>query len=191
MPKRKIKEGTPRKNFFQRLGKRDLLLPPIIIGVAVIFGLVFTQIVPPPEILSVCLKAHTLDSYNVYPRVQLFVDNKQYLLPDNVGKQIIDGKECLKPIHTDSIGDTLHVQYIRPVHLSLPDLMKIYSYDNKTVNLVDNSTGKYVNNTLELADYDIQYSYYSDQGEFTTILNSSQFPPFSNAFFGRIDFIPK
>jgi hypothetical protein len=69
--------------------------------------------------------------------------------------------------------------------------MKIYSYDNKTVDLVDNSTGEYVDSTLELADYDIQYSYYSDQGEFTKIENSGEFPPFSNAFFGRIDFIPK
>jgi hypothetical protein len=174
------------------LGKKDLLLPPIIIGAAVLFGLVFTQIVPPPEILSVCLKAHSLDSYNVYPRVQLFVDGKQYLLPGSVGKQPNEnGEECLKPIHTDSVGDTLHVQYIRPVQLSLPDLMKIYSYDNKTVTLVDNSTGKYVNSTLELSDYDIQYSYYSDQGEFTKIVNSSQFPPFSNTFFGKIDFISK
>ena len=92
MPKRKIKEDTPRKNFFQKMGKKDLLLPPIIIGAAVLFGLVFTQIVPPPEILSVCLKAHSLDSYNVYPRVQLFVDNKQYLFPDNVGRQLVEGR---------------------------------------------------------------------------------------------------
>lgn len=173
------------------MGKKQLLILPIVIGVSVLFGLVFTQIVPPPEILSVCLKAHTLDSYNVYPRVQLFVDNKQYLFPDAIGKQLQEGEECLKPIHTDSIGDTLHVQYIRPVHLSLPDLMKIYSMDNKTIDLVDNSTGKYVNETLDLDNYDIQYSYYSDQGEFTKIVNSSQFPPFSNTFFGRIDFIPK
>jgi hypothetical protein len=69
VPKRKIREGAPKKNFFQRIGKKDLLLPPIIIGAAVLFGLVFTQIVPPPEIRSVCLKAHNLDSYNVYPRV--------------------------------------------------------------------------------------------------------------------------
>jgi hypothetical protein len=191
VPKRKIKEGTPKKNFFQRIGKKDLLLPPIIIGAAVLFGLVFTQVVPPPEILSVCLKAHSLDSYNVYPRVLLYVDNKHYLFPDTVGKQPKDGKECMRPIHTDSIGDTLHVQYIRPVQLSLPDLMKIYSYDNKTIEMVDNSSGKYVNTTLELSDYDIRYSYYSDKGEFTTIINNSQFPPFSNTFLGRIDFISK
>ncbi|WP_172602259.1 hypothetical protein [Candidatus Nitrosocosmicus franklandus] len=193
MPKRKIKEGAPRKNFFQKLGKKDLLLPPIIIGAAVLFGLVFTQIVPPPEILSVCLKAHSLDSYNVYPRVQIFVDGKQYLLPGNVGKQPNEkGEECLKPIHTDSVGDTLHVQYIRPVQLSLPDLMEIYAYDNKTVTLVENTTaGNYVNSTLELSDYDIQYSYYSDKGGFTKIVNSSQFPPFSNTFFGKIDFVSK
>ena len=78
-----------------------------------------------------------------------------------------------------------------PVQLSLPDLMKIYSYDNKTVAIVDNSTGKYVNSTLQLADYDIQYSYYSDQNEFTKIVNSIQFPPFSNSFFGKIDFVSK
>lgn len=191
VPKRKIREQAPKKNFFQKMGKKDLLLPPIIIGAAVLFGLVFTQIVPPPQVLSVCLKAHNLDSYNVYPRVQLFVDNKQYLFPDTLGKQPKEGKECMRPIHTDSVGDTLHVQYIRPVQLSLPDLMKVYSYDNKTLEVVDNASGKYVNSTLDLADYNIGYSYYSDKGEFTKIVNNSQFPPFSNTFFGRIDFISK
>lgn len=184
MPKRKIREETPRK---RRMGKKDLLLPPVIIGVAVLFGLVFTQFVPPPEILSVCLKAHTLDSYNVYPRVLVYMDDKQYLFPDTIGKQLKDGEECLKPIHTDSIGDTLHVQYIRPVQLSLPDLMEIYSYDDKTIDIIDNSTGEYTNRTIELDEYDISYSYYSEEGKFTSIENSSQFPPFSNTFVGRID----
>lgn len=44
VPKRKIREQAPKKNFFQKMGKKDLLLPPIIIGAAVLFGLVFTQI---------------------------------------------------------------------------------------------------------------------------------------------------
>ena len=191
VPKRKIREEAPKKNFFKKMGKKDLLLPPIIIGAAVLFGLVFTQIVPPPQVLSVCLKAHNLDSYNDYPRVQLFVDNKQYLFPDSVGKQPKDGKECMRPIRTDSIGDTLHVQYIRPVQLSLLDLMKVYSFDNKTVQMVDNSSGKYTNTTLDLSDYNTNFSYYSDKGEFTKIVNNSQFPPFSNSFFGRIDFVSK
>jgi hypothetical protein len=97
----------------------------------------------------------------------------------------------MRPIHTDSVGDTLHVQYIRPVQLSLLDLMKVYSYDNKTLEVVDNASGKYVNSTIDLENYNIGYSYYSDKGEFTKIVNNSQFPPFSNTFFGRIDFISK
>jgi hypothetical protein len=187
VPKRKIKEETPKK----KMGKKEMIILPAIIGAAVLIGFVITHFFPPPNVLSVCLKAHTLDPYNVYPRVQLFVDNKQYLFPDTLGKQLNQGKNCLHVIHTDSIGDILHVQYIRPIKLSMPELIEIYSYNNKTIDVIDNSTGNLVNKTLDLPKFDIGYSYYSEEGKFTKINNITNIPPFSNSFFGRIDLVSK
>jgi hypothetical protein len=187
VPKRKIKEAIPRK----KMGKKELILLPAVIVVAVLIGFVITHFFPPPNVLSVCLKAHNLDPYNVYPRVMLYVDSKQYLFPDTLGKQLIKGKECLHPIHADYVGDLLHVQYIRPVKLSMPDLMKVYSNDNQTIKIIDNSTGKYLNKTLDLSKFSIGYSYYSIKGNFTKVGNVENLPPFSNSFLGRIDLISK
>ncbi len=187
MPKRKIKEAIPRK----KMGKKELIVLPAVIVVAISIGFVITHFFPPPNILSVCLKAHNLDPYNVYPRVWLYVDNKQYLFPDTLGKQVIKGKECLHPIHADDVGDLLHVQYIRPVKLSMPDLMKVYATDKQIIDIIDNSTGKYLNRTLDLSKFNIGYSYYSVQGNFTKIGKVENLPPFSNSFLGRIDLISK
>lgn len=187
MPKRKIKEKRPKR----KMGKKDILILPGVIGAAVLIGFVITHFFPPPNVLSVCLKAHNLDPYNVYPRVQLFVDNKQYLFPDTVGKNIEQGKECVHAIHTDSVGDILHVQYIRPIKLSMPDLMQVYSSGNKSIDIIDNSTGNPINRTLDLDKYNVNYSYYSVEGNFTKIGNQTDMPPFSNAFFGRIDLSSK
>jgi hypothetical protein len=187
VPKRKIKEATPRK----RMGKKDLFLLPAVIGGAILIGFIITHFFPPPNVLSVCLKAHNLDPYNVYPKVQLFVDNKQYLFPDTLGKGIEKGKECLKVIHADFVGDLLHVQYIRPIKLSMPDLMQIYSPDTKTIIVIDNSTGKYLKRTLDLSKFNLNYSYYSVTGNFTKINKAADSPPFSNSFLGRIDLVSK
>ncbi len=187
MPKRKIKEETPKK----KMGKKDMLILPGVIGAAVLIGFIVTFFFPPPNVLDVCLKAHVLDPYNVYPRVQLFVDTNQYLFPDALGKQLNQGKDCLHVIHADSVGEILHVQYIRPIKLSMLDLMQIYSYDNKTIDIIDNSTGNLVNRTLDLSEFNIDYSYYSEEGKFTKIINFTNIPPFSNSFFGRIDLVSK
>lgn len=187
MPKRKIKEERPKR----KMGKKDILILPGVIGAAVLIGFVITHFFPPPNVLSVCLKAHNLDPYNVYPRVQLFVDNKQHLFPDTLGKTIEKGKECVHAIHTDSVGDILHVQYIRPIKLSMPDLMQVYSSDGKSIDIIDNSTGNLINRTLDLDKFNVNYSYYSEEGNFTKIGNQTDMPPFSNAFFGRIDLSSK
>jgi hypothetical protein len=187
MPKRKIKEDKPRK----KMGKKEILIPPLIIGVSVLIGIVFMQFVPPPNPVDVCLKAHNVDSFNVYPRVQLFVDGNQYYLPSDLGKQPKDNKECLRVIHSDSVGEMLHVEFIRPLQLSMAELMKIYSPDGKTINVVDNSTGNALNKTLDLGDYSIAYSYYSENGAFTKVDNITKIPPFSNNFVGRINFTSK
>lgn len=187
MPKRKIKEAVPRK----KMTIKDIIILPAVIVIAVSIGFVITHFFPPPDVLSVCLKIRDADPYNVYPRVLLFVDGKQYVFPDTLGKTIEKGKECLHVIRADYVGNLLHVQYIRPLKLSLPDLMKIYSTDNKTINVIDNSTGKYLNKTLDLSKFNIGYSYYSVQGNFTKVSNINNLPPFSNTFLGRIDLSSK
>ena len=48
-----------------------------------------------------------------------------------------------------------------------------------------------LNKTINLSNYNISYSYYSVQGNFTKINNTGTMPPFSNAFFGRIDLVSK
>ena len=51
----------------------------------------------------------------------LFVDNKQYVFPDTLGKTIEKGKECMHAIRADYVGNLLHVQYIRPCKIVMPD----------------------------------------------------------------------
>ena len=187
MPKRKVKEAVPRK----KMTLKDIVILPAVIVIAVSVGFVITHFFPPPNVLSVCLKDRDLDPYNAYPRVQLFVDHKQYYFPDTLGKTVENGKECLHVIRADYVGNMLHVQYIRPIKLTMSDLMKIYSPDNKIINVVDNSTGKYLNKTVDLSKFDTQYSYYTVKGKFAKVNDTSNLPPFSNTFLGRIDLISK
>lgn len=170
---------------------KNLILLPAVIVASVLAGFVITHFFPPPNVLSVCLKTRDADPYNVYPRVLLYVDNKQYLFPNTLGTSIEKGKECLHVIRADFPGDLLHVQYIRPIQLSLPDLMKIYAQNGNVVEAVDNSTGKLLNKTIDLSKYNIKYSYYSVKGNFTKINGTENIPPFSNTFLGRIDLISK
>jgi hypothetical protein len=156
MPKRKVKEEKPRK----KISKKQILLPPIMVGVATLVGILIMHFVPPPPILDVCLKKHAADTFNVYPRIKIIVDGQTKLLPDNIGRLLKDGKECLHVIHTDAIGDTLHIQYVRPVRLTVDDFMKIYSYDNRTISVIDNSTGIPDKQVLTIQDFNIEYSYF-------------------------------
>lgn len=175
MPKRRFKPVKPSK----KVTKKQLLIPPVMIGIATLAGIIIMQFSPPPPVLDICLKAHDRDPFNLYPVVQIFVDGDQKLLPDTVGKEIKEGKECLHIIHTDEIGEHLHVQYIRPIRLSMDDFMNIYSKDNKTITVVDNNTKAFTEEILDLDKYDIQYSYYSENNEFTTVSNSTLMPPFT------------
>ena len=65
MPKRKIKEAVPRK----KMSIKELIIPSGSYSYCGLYGFVITHFFPPPDVLSVCLKAHNLDPYNVYPRV--------------------------------------------------------------------------------------------------------------------------
>jgi hypothetical protein len=187
MPKRKVKEEKPRK----KLGKKQILLPPVMVGAATLVGILIMQFVPPPPVLDICLKEHAADTFNVYPRIEIIVDGQMKLMPDNIGKIWKEGKECLRVIHTDAIGDALHIQYVRPIRLTIDDFMKIYSYDNRTITVLDNSTGIPKKEVLTLKDFNIEYSYFSEKGEFTRVSKSSDIPPFTNDLVVRFQLISK
>ncbi len=183
MPKRKVKEEKPPK----RLGKKEVLIPPLAMGVSLLVSLVIIpHFAPPPTPTKICLKSST-DAFNLYPRIQIFVDGKQNLLPDGIGNNTVNGKECLHVIHTDRAGSMIHVEYIRPIRLTMADFMKIYSPDNKTISVVDNSSGTPHTKTLNLENYNVHYSYYSEKGEFTKVNKLSGFPPFDNNMVARLE----
>ncbi len=184
MPKRKVKEEKPPK----RLGKKEVLIPPIAMGASLLVALVvIPHFAPPPIPTKICLKSQNADQFNLYPVVQVFVNGKQNFLPAGVGNSTVNGKECLHVIHTDGAGSRIHIEYIRPIRLTMADFMKIYSPDNKTIRLVDNSSGIPQTKNLSLLNYNIHYSYYSEKGEFTKVNRASDFPPFVNNMVARIE----
>lgn len=184
MPKRKIKEDKPRK----KMGKKQILIPPIIVGIATLSGFLIMHFFPAPSPIEVCLKSHR-DTFNVHSKIDLQVNGQKKFLPDNVGKSK-DGKECLRVIHTDNIGDQVHIQFVRPVRLTLNDFMKIYSEDNSTIQVVDNATGKNLYQNITLANYKVGYSYYSED-RFVTINNLTTSPALSDTFLGKISLVSK
>lgn len=191
MPKRKIKEEKPKK----KLGKKELLIAPIAMGAATLVALVIIPtFAPPPNPAEVCLKEgqHNIESFQLFPTIEVIVDGKQLMLPDNVGKQPKDGEQCMRPIHTDQVGNVVHIEYIRPIKFTLADFMRIYNISN-AINVVDNSTGAQVINSLNLSNYNIGYSYFSEAGEFTKVAKPSDMPAFpqNNEMVARIELASK
>jgi hypothetical protein len=189
LPKRRIKEEKPKK----KLGKKELLIAPIAMGAATLLALVIIpNFAPPPNPTQVCLREHNVESFQLYPRIEVVVDGKQMMLPDNVGRQPKDGQECLRPIHTDEVGNVVHIEYIRPIRFTLSDFMTIYNMSN-AINVVDNSTGRDIVHTLNLTNYNIEYSYFSEAGEFTKVARPSDMPPFpqDNKLVARVDLTSK
>ena len=187
MPKRRIKEEKPKK----KLGKKELLIAPIAMGAATLVALVIIPtFAPPPNPTEVCLREgqHNIESFQLYPTIEVIVDGKQLMLPDNVGKQPKDGEQCMRPIHTDQVGNVVHIEYIRPIKFTLADFMRIYNMSN-AINVVDNSTGTQVINTLNLTNYNVGYSYFSEAGEFTNVAKPSDTPAFpqNNEMVARIE----
>lgn len=187
MPKRKVKEDKPRK----KIGKKQILLPPIAAGAATLIGLLIMHFIPAPSVLGICLRPDSVNTFNVYSRIEIIVDKYKKLLPNDVGKQPKNGTECLRVIHTDKVGDVIHVQYVRPIRLTIQDFMKIYSYDNRTITVIDNSTGRIERQILTLRNYNIHYSYFSEKGEFTNVEVPSRIPPFTNDLVVRLELISK
>jgi hypothetical protein len=189
LPKRRIKEEKPKR----KLGKKELLIAPVAMGAATLVALVIIPtFAPPPDPAQVCLKEgqHNIESFQLYPRIEVIVDGKQMMLPDNVGRQPRDGQDCIRPIHTDEVGNVVHIEYIRPIRFTLGDFMSIYNMSN-AINVVDNSTGTV--QTLNLTNYNIGYSYFSEAGEFTKVAKPSDMPPFpqDNRLVARIDLTSK
>jgi hypothetical protein len=89
------------------------------------------------------------------------------------------------------VGNKLHIEYIRPIRLSMADFMKIYSPTNKTITVVDNHTGSPIEHVINLTDYNVKYSYYSERGGFTDVSTPSHVPPFTNELVARIQLSPK
>ena len=184
MPKRKVKEEKPAR----RLGKKEMLIAPIAMGASLLVSLVIIpHFAPPPIPTKICLKAINVDDFNLKPVVQVFVDGKEYWLPGGVGKSTVNGKECIHVIRTDAVGSRINIEYVRPIRLTMADFMKIYSPGNKTISVVDNSSGIPHMKNLTLQNYDINYSYYSERGQFTKVDKPSDFPPFSNNMVARLD----
>jgi hypothetical protein len=189
LPKRKIKEEKPKK----KLGKKEMLIAPIAMGAATLLALVIVpSFAPPPSPTEVCLKGHNIESFQLHPRIEVIVDGKQMMLPDNVGRQPKDGQECIRPIHTDEVGNVVHIEYIRPIRFTLGDFMKIYNMSN-TISVVDNSTGTDKIQTLNLTDYNLEYSYFSEAGEFTKVPSPFNTPPFpqDNKIVARVELTSK
>ena len=158
-----------------------------MIGIATLAGIIIMQFSPPPQVLGICLKAHNVETFNIYPVVQIFEDDKQKYLPEGMGKEIKDGKECIHLIHTDEVGDRIHIEYIRPIRLTIDDFMQLYSVDNKTITVLNNETGSFKKEVLPLENYNIQYSYFSEHNEFTQISNSTLMPPFTKDMVVKIE----
>src|SRR5918999_2894904 len=160
-------------------------------GAATLVALVIIpNFAPPPNPTQVCLKEgqHNIESFQLYPRIEVIVDGKQMMLPDNVGRQRKNGQECLRPIHTDEVGNVVHIEYIRPIRFTLGDFMSIYNMSN-AINVVDNSTGTDIVQTLDLTNYNIEYSYFSEAGEFTKVARPSDTPAFpqDNSMVARVN----
>ena len=191
MPKRRIKEEKPKR----KLGKKELLIAPVAMGAMTLVSLVIIpNFAPPPNPTQVCLKEgqHNIESFQLYPRIEVIVDGKQMMLPDNVGRQPQDGQECMRPLHTDEVGNVVHIEYIRPIRFTLGDFMGIYNMSN-AINVVDNSTGTDMVQTLNLTNYNIEYSYFSEAGQFTKVARPSDMPPFpqDNKIVARVDLTSK
>jgi hypothetical protein len=191
LPKRRIKEEKPKR----KLGKKELLIAPVAMGAATLVALVIIPtFAPPPNPAQVCLKEgqHNIESFQLYPRIEVIVDGKQMMLPDNVGRQPRDGQDCIRPIHTDEVGNVVHIEYIRPIRFTLADFMSIYNMSN-AINVVDNSTGTDIVQTLNLPNYNIEYSYFSEAGQFTKVARPSDMPPFpqDNKLVARVELTSK
>ncbi|MEP0825208.1 MAG: hypothetical protein HRF40_06965 [Nitrososphaera sp.] len=113
-------------------------------------------------------------------------------MPDNIGRS--DG--CIKTIHTDDIGNQIHIEYQRPTRLTMEDFIKVYlsttgsDDDDAVMTVVDNSTGIPRMEAVQLEGYEISY-YYRNASVYPSSeperVSLEEFPPFMDYFVGRIE----
>jgi hypothetical protein len=81
---------------------------PRSMGISLLVTLIIIpQVAPPPLPLDVCLKGHNVDTFSIHPTVEVLVDGKLKQLPSGIGNETVDGKDCLRPIHTDAQGNII------------------------------------------------------------------------------------
>ena len=139
------------------------------------------QLILPPPVLCVCLKAHNVDTFNVHPTVEVVVDGQPKLLPEDVGEEPKDGKKCLRVIHTDDLGNKVHIQYVGPVRLTMGDFLKVYSNDR----------GVPTEQLITFEEYEPRYSYYSENKQFIQVSNASTMPTFTDDMVVRYELLSK
>ena len=114
VPKRKIKEEKPKK----RLGKKEVLIVPIIMGGATLVALLLTQIVPPPNPTEVCLKSHNVETFQLYPRVEVIVDGQlmnSSAVVDAIQTLVRERKIKVKEVATSVSGTAVIIKKIKLV----------------------------------------------------------------------------
>jgi hypothetical protein len=74
----------------KKTGKKQILLPPVMISIATLAGIIIMQLSPP--VLDICLKDHNVETFSKYPVIQIFEDNKQKFLPERIDKELKEKK---------------------------------------------------------------------------------------------------
>jgi hypothetical protein len=59
-----------------------------------------------------------------------------------------------------------------------------------TISIINDASGSYLIQDLRLSDYDILYSYYSEDNKFTRVNDPSDVPPFRDNMITRIQLTP-
>lgn len=140
-----------------------------------------------PDPFSTCLQ-HGENAFQLFATVEIIVDDEPRLLPVGIGKVTTEGEEeCVQLIHTDEVGNNIHIQYVRPIRLTMQDFMKVYSESDgrTTITVINNSTGSMMTEVIELDRYDAEYYYFED-GETVLLDGIDNYPPFTDKFKARI-----
>jgi hypothetical protein len=94
-------------------------------------------------------------------------------------------------IHPDDLGYRVHIQYDRPVRLTMGDFLKVYWTDIRTIAVSDNMTGIPTEPLMTFGKHEPRYSYFSENKEFTQVLNASAMTPFTDDMVIRYELLSK
>jgi hypothetical protein len=71
------------------------------------------------------------------------------------------------------------------------DFLKVYSTDNRTITIFDNMTGIPAEQLMTFGEDEPRYSYYSENKEFTQVLNASAMTQFTDDMVIRYELLSK